>query len=380
MSLGSYTTLAEDTAGLTDETLGEEGRRREQEDVRAKGAALIGRLFKGLLERGVETLLSTAGRELVMVDGAVVGIRAEHDGRDLWVGARKGVVLACGGFEWNAEMVRGFIGYDLGALSPPNNVGDGLVMASEAGAQLANMNSYWGTPVMYDPGIERDGKLVPQFEGGRNSPGNIVVNRHGVRFANEGLPYNDFPKTFGIFDATAIEFPNEAPAWMIFDHALKESTQILSIVPGQPAPEWVAQAGTIRGLAERIGLDPDTLEATVERFNKFAAAGEDPDFGRDKVALMGVPPLRPVDQAPFYALQMYPGTLGTNGGPRLTADGQVRSQRGAAIPGLYAAGNTAANVFGWAYPSGGGTIANGAVFGYRAGRHAAAQPARSIEA
>jgi succinate dehydrogenase/fumarate reductase flavoprotein subunit len=316
----------------------------------------------------------------VVVEGAVVGVRAQREGADVWLGARRGVVLACGGFEWNAEMIRGFIGYDIGALSPPNNVGDGLAMAMEAGARLANMNSYWGTPVMFDPGIVRDGKPVPQFEGGRNSPGNIVVNRHGVRFANEGLPYNDFPKAFGIFDPTAIEFPNEAPAWMIFDHGLKESTQILSIVPGRPAPDWVPQAPTIRQLAQRIGVDPDTLEATVDRFNKFAAAGEDPDFGRHRVALMGVPPLRPVDQAPFYALQMYPGALGTNGGPKLNGSGQVISQRGGPIPGLYAAGNTAANVFGWAYPSGGGTIANGAVFGYLAGRHAAAQPPRAVEA
>ena len=378
MSLGSYTTLAEDQLGLTDETLGEERARREAEDIRPKGAALIGRLFRGLLDRGVDTLLSTGAQELVVRDGEVVGVRAEHDGADVWIGARKGVVLACGGFEWNEKMVRGFIGYEVFALSPPNNTGDGLVMAAEAGAQLANMNSYWGTPVMFDPGIERDGKLVPQFEGGRNNPGNIVVNRHGVRFANEGLPYNDFPKAFGRFDGTAIEFPNEAPAWMIFDHELKESVQILSIVPGKPAPDWVPQAATIRQLAEKIGIDPDTLEETVERFNKHAAAGEDPDFGRHQVAIMGVPPLRAVDQAPFYALQMYAGCLGTNGGPKIDANGQVVSARGAPIPGLYAAGNTAANVFGWAYPSGGGTIANGTVFGYLAGRHIAKQPSRPI--
>ena len=378
MSLGSYTTLAEDQLGLTDETLGDERARREAADIRPKGAALIGRLFRGLLDRGVETLLSTSARELFMSDGAVVGVQAESSGTTLSIGARKGVVLACGGFEWNPEMVHGFIGYEVFALSPPNNVGDGLAMASEAGAQLANMDSYWGTPVMFDPGIERDGKLVPQFEGGRNNPGNIVVNRHGERFANEGLPYNDFPKAFHNFDGTAIEFPNEAPAWMIFDHELKESVQILSIVPGKPAPEWVPQAPTIRELAAKIGIDPDALEATVDRFNKHALAGEDPDFGRHEVAIMGVPPLRPVDQAPFYALQLYPGTLGTNGGPKLNANGQVLSHRGQPIPGLYAAGNTAANVFGWAYPSGGGTIANGTVFGYLAGRHVAAQPARQL--
>ena len=261
-------------------------------------------------------------------DGAIVGVRAEHEGRDVWVGARRGVVLACGGFEWNAEMVRGFIGYDLAPLSPPNNVGDGLVMAEEAGAQLANMGSYWGTPAMFDPAITLDGEPVPQFEGGRGMPGSIVVNGHGARFANEAMPYNDFPKAMGAFDPTRLEFPNESPAWLIFDHTAKESTQILSITPGRPAPDWVAQAESIGALAERIGLDPEALTATVERYNKFAAAGEDPDFERHRLGLMGAAPLRPIEDGPFYALAMYAGALGTNGGPKVDADAQVVSTSG----------------------------------------------------
>jgi succinate dehydrogenase/fumarate reductase flavoprotein subunit len=314
-----------------------------------------------------------------MVDGAVVGVRCRHDERDLLVGARKGVVLACGGFEWNREMVRAFIGYDVQPLSPPNNVGDGLVMAMEAGAQLANMGSYWGQPAMFDPTVTKDGDLVPQFEWGRGEPGSLIVNRHGVRFANEALPYNDFPKTFGRFDPTTIEFPNEAPGWMIFDQQVKDSVRILSLLPGEPAPDWVPQAPTIRGLAERIGVDADALVATVERFNEHAARGEDPDFARTSVGLMGPGRVRPLDSPPYYAVVIHPGALGTNGGPRLDADGRVRSYRGTVVPGLYAAGNTAASVFGWAYPGGGGTIANGIVFGYLAGRHVAAQTSRAIQ-
>ncbi|HLY81680.1 MAG TPA: FAD-binding protein, partial [Acidimicrobiales bacterium] len=378
MSLGANTTLGEDLSGVQDERLAAELARREAEDVRSKGAALIGMLFKGLLERGVDVLLSTPGRELVVAGGAVVGVRCEQDGADLWVGARKGVVLACGGFEWNREMVRAFIGYDLYPVSPPNNVGDGLVMAAEAGGALANMNSYWGTPAMLDPAIVRDGDLVPQFDAGRGLPGTVIVNQHGVRFVNEAVPYNDWPKVFGDFDPSAMEYPNQAPAWMIFDHQVKESVKILSIIPGEPVPDWVPQAPTVRGLAERLGLDPTTVETTIARFNENAARGEDPDFERHRVGLMGVAPLRPVDQPPFYAVAMYPGTLGTNGGPRLNANGQVRSVRGGVVPGLYAAGNTAANAYGSAYPSGGGTIANGMTFGYLAGRHAAAQTPRPI--
>jgi 3-oxosteroid 1-dehydrogenase len=382
MSLGAVTTLGEDFS-LHDEAMQAELARREAEDVRTKGAALIGMLFRGLLDRGVETLVETRGRELVVADGEVVGLRAETADGDLLIGARKGVILACGGFEWNREMVRAFIGYDVSPLTPPNNVGDGLVMAMEAGAQLANMNSYWGQGAMFDPEISRDGELVPQFEWARGEPGSIVVNRHGARFVNEALPYNDFTKPFGAYDPTRQEFPNEAPCWMIFDQGVREGARVLSMVPDGPTPDWVPVADTIAGLAERIGIDPDALEATVSRFDEHAAAGEDPDFGRDRVGLMAPGRVRPLDRPPYYAVVIHPGTLGTNGGPRLDADGRVRGHRrgsdGDAIPGLYAAGNTAANAFGWAYPSGGGTLGNGIVFGYRAGRHAAARPARAIE-
>lgn len=377
MSLGAATTLTEDFLPRTPE-LEAELARREAEDIRPKGAALIAMLFKGLLERGVEALLETPAREIVVDDGGeVVGIVAEHEGRELRVGARKGVVLACGGFEWNPELVRGHIGYDVQPLSPPNNTGDGLAMAMDAGAKLANMTSYWGTPVMFDPEISRDGALVPQFEWGRGAPSSIVVNRHGKRFANEALPYNDFPKAFGAFDPTEAEFPN-AVAFLVFDQAVRDRQRILSMHPGQPDPAWVQKADTIGELAEKVGIDRAGLEAAVARYNEHAANGEDPDFLRHQRGLMAPGQVAPIVEAPFYAVQIHAGTLGTNGGPQLDRNGQVRKRDGGVVGGLYAAGNTAANVFGWAYPSGGGTIGNGMVFGYLAGKHVAAQPARPI--
>ena len=377
MSLGTATTLSEDFAPKSPELLAELAR-RENEDIRPKGAALIAMLFKGLLERGVETMLSTRVRHLVIDDCAVVGVRAEQDERPLSIGARKGVVLACGGFEWNPDLVRAHIGYDVKPLTPPNSVGDGLHMATEADAQLANMDSYWGTPAMFDPNISRDGELVPQFEWGRGSPASIVVNQHGHRFANEAIPYNDFPKAFGLFDPTSIDFPNTGPGYLIFDRTVREKQRILSMIPGEPDPAWVPCAQTIRELASQIDIDPDALEATVNRFNEFAERGEDPDFHRSTLGHMGPGRVRPIQQPPFYAVGMYPGTLGTNGGPRIDRNGQVRKLGGGVVEGLYAAGNTAANVFGWAYPSGGGTLANATVFGYLAGRHVSSRPARDV--
>jgi succinate dehydrogenase/fumarate reductase flavoprotein subunit len=378
MSLGAATTLTEDMMAQTPELLAEL-RRREGEDIRPKGAALIARLFKGLLEREVDTMLETPVRRLVTDDaGAVVGVVAERAGRQQSVGARKGVVLACGGFEWDPELVQAHIGYDVKPLSPPNNVGDGLRMAIEAGARLANMGSYWGTPVMFDPEVTRDGQLVPQFEWGRGAPASIVVNRKGERFANEALPYNDFPKAFGTFDPAAVEFPNAGPGFMIFDRSVRDTQRILSMWPGEADPDWVVRADTIGRLAKRVGIDPAALEATVRRYNDHAARGEDPEFHRHQFGLMAKGHVAPIEQPPFYAVEIYPGALGTNGGPQIDRNGQVRRLGGGLVEGLYAAGNTAANVFGWAYPSGGGTLANGIVFGFLAGQHVAIQPARDI--
>ncbi len=402
-NLGGSSTLAEDLSGRAaeiTETLAERAKR----DIRTKGPALVARLFRGVLDRGIDVLLETRARELVLARrvgrgqsdaendpdrgsgipesarNEVVGVRCEvaGAGSSRTFGARQGVVLACGGFEWNRDFVRSFIGYELQPLSPPNNEGDGLSMAMQAGAALGNMNSYWGQPAMLEPGIERDGELVPQFESGRGEPGSIIVNQAGHRFANESLPYNDFPKTFGRFDPTTQSYPNRAPAWLIFDQGVKSTTPILSVGPEDPAPDWMPTSDDIRDLARKIGIDADRLESTVARFNDHAARRQDPDFDRHRVGIMAPGRLRPIDRAPYYAVRIYPGALGTNGGPRLDPNGRVRRSSGGVVPGLYAAGNTAAGTFGGAYPSGGGTLGNGVVFGYLAGRHVASRARRKL--
>jgi succinate dehydrogenase/fumarate reductase flavoprotein subunit len=376
-TLGGHTTLEEDLSGRPVDPA--EIERRKREDIRPKGAALVGALFKGLLNRGVPVSLGSRVRELVLADGAALGVVCERVGKRERLGARQGVVLACGGFEHDPEQVKAHIGYALHPLSPPNNTGDGLLLAQQSGAALANMGSYWGSGVMYDPTVlGADGKPAPQFDVARGMPGSLIVNQDGRRFVNEAVPYNDFPRAFGLFDAARVDYANRAPAWQVFDHKLKESLPILSMRPGEPPPAWVACAATIRELAARIGVDASALEASVARFNTNAARGEDPDFRRHEVGFQRVAKPRPLDAAPYYAIAIWPGALGTNGGPRIDADGRVARAGGGHVPGLYAAGNTAANAFGWAYPSGGGTLANGMTFGFRAGRHVATQPRRSL--
>ncbi len=361
-------------------------RRRDEEGVRVLGPALVAALFKGLLDRGVDVATGVAGRELIVVDGAVLGIRVEHGGVSELIGARQGVIMACGGFEWNDEMVKAFIGQRLSPMSPPYNEGDGHVMAMEAGAELGNMTAFWGQPALLEPGFEYEGRPLPQMGSVRSAPGVLVVNRRGRRFTNEGVTYQDFPKVIGAYDPIEVDYPNEG-VWIVFDHAIKESTVILpSVLPGQPAPDWITRASSIRELGEAIGVEPDGLEATVARWNDQVAGGEDDDFHRGTVwfeafSTGGPSPARclaPVATPPFYALPLHNGTLGTSGGLRIDRHGRVCSYRGEVIPGLYAAGNTSACVFGPAYPGGGATIGPALTFGYLAGKHVSSQPRRNL--
>jgi succinate dehydrogenase/fumarate reductase flavoprotein subunit len=358
---------------------------RQADDVRVLGPALVASLFKGLLDRGIEVHTSAPVEDLVVEDGAVIGVRSSAG----LIGARRGVVLACGGFEWNEEMVRGFIGDRIEPLSPPYNEGDGHRMAMEAGALLGNMRSFWGQPGIYEPGFEIDGRPVPQMGSIRSTPGVIAVNRHGRRFVNEGATYQDFPKVLDTYDPVAVDYPNEAPHWLVFDQGVKDSAVVLpTVLPGQPAPDWIMQAPTIAELAARIGVDAGALDATIAHWNAEVAAARDDDFQRGttifEVHMSGRQPspqgcMRAVAQAPFYAVQLVNGALGTNGGMVIDAHARVRSMRGGVVPGLYAAGNTTASVFGPAYPGGGATIGPALTFGFIAGRHAAAQAPRAIE-
>lgn len=380
LSLGASTTLQEDLSARGGVTANrDELAARDRSGVRVKGAALVGSLLKGLLDRGVDVRVSSPVEELVVDDaGDVVGVRVGPD--DLMIGARRGVILACGGFEWNRDMVLGYIGYDVKPLSPPGNTGDGHLMAMEAQAQMGNMWSFWGNGAAFDPSIVGDDGLpFPQMMKGLG-PGSIIVNGQGRRFMHGGYTYNDFPKPFGQFDQQYAGYPNTPPAWVVFGASVKEQGPILTMRPGEPAPDWLPQASTIRELAERIGVDPEALDETVTRYNLHAARGEDPEFSpatwRAGAAVSEVP--APVDGPPYYAIQQWPASLGTNGGCRLNANGQVLGTRRQLVPGLYAAGNTSAAVLGGAYVGGGTPISSGMTFGYLAGRHAAAAPPRTI--
>lgn len=370
----------------------EELARREREGWRAKGGGLIAALLKALLDRGVEVRTSTPAVELVTDDqSAVVGTVVDGAGGRRRIGARKGVVLACGGFEWNPEMVKTYIGYEVKPVTPWSNTGDGHLMAMEAGAKMGSMTSFFSYGVMYDPWEKgRDGNPLPQMMMGLGA-GSILVNKLGRRFMHGGYTYNDFSHPFGFYDQRYPGFVNKPPAWVIFgaEHleqgimGAKPGIEMSLTGPeGQEPPDWVVLAGSIGELAQKIGIDPDSLQETVNHYNEYAEKGEDPDWSDplQTHVLTGPDSVnhKPVVGPPYGAIQQWPGTIGTNGGCRIDADARVLGNRVPVIDGLYAAGNTSAAVLGATYPGGGTCIGSSVTMGYRAGRHVAGRAPRDI--
>ena len=341
------------------------------------GGSLVGRLLKGCLDRGIEPKLETAASELIVDDGKVVGVRAG----DQLIEATKGVVLASGGFEWSPELVKRFLGGQLThPNSPPVNTGDGLKMAMALGADLGNMSEAWWCPSVVVPGEEVDGAQLNRGDFAiRSLPHSIIVNRYGKRFVNEAHNYNDMMKPFFHFDPVAYERPN-LPAWLVVDQSYLDKYIMVTSVPGMQPPEFVQKADSLEALAQAVGIDAAGLIASVERFNGFVDGGVDADFRRGESVydhFYGDPKSQPnpnlgkLQKAPFYALQVYPGAIGTKGGPRVDVNAQVLRVDGAPIDGLYAAGNVMAGITGPGYPGAGATIGAAMTWGYVAGQHAA---------
>jgi 3-oxosteroid 1-dehydrogenase len=349
----------------------------------ACGQALVGALLEACLAVGIVPRLEARGIELTMETGPrgdrVAGLVVEEGGHrtELAAGA---VVLASGGYEWNARLRERFLPGPLThPHSPPANEGDGLAMAMAVGADLANMNETWWYPASSLPGEEYDGRPLARFVGvERTAPHSIMVNRFGQRFVNEAGNYNDLGKSFFSFDINEYA-PRNLPSWVVFDHQYRTRYPVATCRPGTPDPDWLLAHDTLEGLARRAGIDPVGLAETVERWNRFVGLGVDRDFGRGSSAYDRFhgdpgaphPNLGTVEQGPFYALPVHVGSVGTKGGPRVDADGRVQHVGDRPIPGLYGAGNVIASPAGPAYYGGGTSIGMGLVWGHGSGTHAA---------
>ena len=351
--------------------------------IAVAGQALIARLLRGLLDRGIEPLTGWRGRHLLVDGGRVVGARFETADGERVIRARRGVVLANGGFEWDPELVRAFLrGPMTGPVSPPFNTGDALRMAQEVGAALGTMREAWWVPVIQIPGDTHDGHVRSRsIRLERTRPRSIMVNRDGRRFVNEASDYNSMGGAFHQLDVTRYEYRNN-PAWLIVDQGHLDRYGFLSVPPGGEPLEWWARGDDLVELAEHTGIDPDGLADTVAAWNANVATGVDPEFHRGESAYDGYwgdpdapdrasRTLGPLDAPPYYAVPLQVGAMGTKGGPQTDANAQVVHASGDLIPGLYAVGNAMASVMGMAYGGAGGTLGPGQTFGYRAGFHAA---------
>lgn len=342
------------------------------------GEALIARLYASLKEKGGEVWLSTPFEELIHEDGHVKGIVANHKGEQINIAARKGVIFASGGFSHSKKLREKYLPKPTNTdwtLASEGQTGDVLSAGKELGAKTDLMDKMWGTPTSAPPNAP---PFMPVAE--RATPGLIIVNGNGERYINESVPYHEFVEK--MYDNNSKE-AETVPSWMIFDHTVKKRYLVFGIMPGMSFPsEWIdtgytKKADTVGELAQQIGLPVDKFNKTITRFNTFAKLGVDQDYHRGESAYdryygdptLDNPNLAPLDQAPYYAIPIYPGDIGTKGGLVIDEYARVIKQDGTPITGLYATGNCTAAVMGETYPGPGATIGSAMVFGYAGAKH-----------
>jgi 3-oxosteroid 1-dehydrogenase len=330
---------------------------------RAQGSALITGLLAGCLAHGCRIELNASAFQLSTEDGAVAGAMVESDGRFREYRASRGVVIATGGFEWDSDLLGEHFPGPLDRLgSPRSNAGDGQLMAAAIGAELAHMdqaNVYPTMPTWYE-GKPHGIPLLFQAE-----PHAILVDRDAKRFVSE----YDFNIGEAIDRREADGRPRHLPAWLVADSRFPRQAPPFRWY-ARKQPGWLVAAPTLARLAEKIGLPAAQLEATVARYNAFCELGRDLDFHRGESVWeqfkAGGPraALGPVERAPFVAMSLNRSILGTKGGARTNANGQVLRPDGSVIAGLYAAGLSMANPIGTRAVGPGTTIGPNLTWGF----------------
>ena len=360
------------------------------------GNSLMGRLLLSLKDRNIRAWLNTSIEELVFEDGRAVGAVLNKEGEILRVKARRGVVLAAGGFSRNLEMRQKYQRRPITTewtAGTPSNTGDAIRMGAEAGGALGLMDEAWWTPVSLVPRSPFSWVLVVE----KSLPHGLFLNQDGKRFTNEAAPYIDVVN--GMYDD--VEKTGAAdPRWFhIFDATYRKSSIAGPVAPAKVMPDkklprryrdgnFLYRAESLDELCELLKIPAATAKAAITRFNEYAVKGEDPDFNRGWSAqdrYYGDPNVKPncslgpIETGPFYAVQIYPGDLGTKGGLVTDEHSRVLREDGRLIPGLYAAGNSAESVMGRTYPGAGGTIGPALTFGFLAAEDAAREPSRQNE-
>ncbi|MFT5483906.1 MAG: 3-oxosteroid 1-dehydrogenase [Halieaceae bacterium] len=362
-------------------------RLRTMRDARlTMGSAGIARLRLSLQDRGVSVWLNTPLTKLVEVDGRVVGVEASKEGKRIRISAAKGVILATGGFERNQELREKYLPQPTDTSWTSGNLyntGDALVMAQGLGAATHQMDWGWWFTMAIIPG--RNKAHMSQVEKGL--PGSMTVNKDGKRFSNESQNYVTFVED----QLREYAAGNPCiPAYMIFDADFRYKRPVVgALVQSRLMPDWMVpkswwtpsfltRADSIKELAEKVGIDPDGLEATQKQFNEYAKSGKDLDYQRGDSSYDRYyadpeytpnPCLGEIGKAPYYCIALYPGEMGTAGGLVIDCDGRVQNEQNESIPGLYACGNLTSALLP-SYPGPGSTLGPAMCFGYLAARHA----------
>ncbi|MFC9753711.1 FAD-dependent oxidoreductase [Streptomyces sp. NPDC056921] len=350
------------------------------QELLSLGEALVARMRHSLDTLGGELWLSAPLTGLVEENGRVTGVRVTRDGRELTVRANGGVVLASGGFSHDQTLREKHLPMPTStewSSAADGQTGDALEPAVALGAATDLMDRVWGAPSVVPP----DGK--PFFlVADRGIPGMVIVNAVGERYANEAAPYHEFVDAMYANDRPGA---TTVPSWLLLDATSKARYIFLGLFPGQAFPKpwlesgFVKKAATVEELAARIGVAPERLRATVDRFNGFARVGRDEDFHRgDSVydryygdPTLPNPSLAPLEKGPYYAIPVHPGDIGTKGGLVTDPAARVLREDGTAIDGLYASGNVSAAVMGETYPGPGATIGPAMTFSWLAVDHIA---------
>lgn len=350
---------------------------RRAKALRGKGAGLVTHFVKALLERGVPLVPNARVRRLLVEDGRVIGVETPDGERIL---AERGVVIATGGYEWNADLMRDFDQLPgLQPQSPPTLTGDGLIMAAEIGAAIRRLQNNLNLMLGFTLPPEEPGRDPVRCMAGISemcSPHTIVVNRAGQRFADESYFQSVVP-ALRRFDTLTHSYAN-LPCYLIFDRQYVANYALAHLPAGSEIPSCVARADDLATLGKKLGIESAGLMRTVARFNEFARTGIDADFHRGELKWQlasGPPGSRPnsrlgaIETPPFYGLELHP-SLGTSSAGLLTnAHAQVLHQRRHPIPGLYASGVAAARTELGAGYQAGLNLASAMTFSYLAVRH-----------
>lgn len=352
------------------------------------GAALQGRMLHQALKAGVD-MRASARVERLLTDenGRVAGVLAKIDGKQRTIAARFGVLINAGGFSHNQAMRDK---YQPGTsvewtATCPGDTGEMVQEMIRIGAAIAQMEEMVGNPVALPPLLpDRIALVVSEIA----KPHSLVIDQSGERYTNETQSYMSFCQDMLTRNKTV----PTVPSWLIFDSQYMAKYMVAGTLPGAAKPQvwydrgWLKTASSAGELAQQLGIDPAKLNATVERFNGFARNGKDEDFNRGGRAFdrfLGdrtqtpSPAMGPVEKAPFYAYQFYPGDVGTYGGVITDVHARVVREDGTVIPGLYATGTSTASVMGRTYPGAGASVGPSFVWGYIAAKHAMSSAAAS---